>query len=260
VALRQSFPDSSVRTGARGKDSLLYIEHAALSDRLTDVLGMGQWALIRRTERFDPKAFTIYADCVLLIRGAVAAESIGENDYNPTNRMMGYSDALKAAESNALSRCCQRLGIGSQVWDKGYCEEWLSKYDAKHRPERPAAEPAAKPAAPTPAAPSPAAPAPAKKMAYFIYDEAKPYIVPKPLHDGVEPITVNPFKNSHDCGKSWTDYADDIKLQAAWSYCHDVIERDKDNAEKNISMFIGVLKGVSSELLMRGHQVHTVFE
>jgi hypothetical protein len=43
------FPDNAFRKGAGGDDRLIYIEHAHLRDRLNEVLGAGQWALIPRS-------------------------------------------------------------------------------------------------------------------------------------------------------------------------------------------------------------------
>ena len=56
-ALRKDFPDEAFKPGAAGKENLIYIEHAFLRDRFTEVFGMGQWAIIPRN-RWEEK-FTI---------------------------------------------------------------------------------------------------------------------------------------------------------------------------------------------------------
>lgn len=130
-ALREPFADDQVSDGAQGKAGLLYVQHIHLSDRLNDVLGIGQWAIVRRSQWPDEKAGKVYVDAVLLIRGAVAADAIGAARYTPTNRMTDYSDAVESGLSDALSRCCKRLGIGSQVWDKAFCAGWLKRREAE---------------------------------------------------------------------------------------------------------------------------------
>lgn len=149
-ALREPFRDDQVRGGAKGRTDLLYISHIHLSDRLNDVIGVGQWAIIRRSEKIDPVG-KVYVDAALLVRGALVAEAIGSARYIANNPQMDYSDAIESALSDSLTRCCKRLGIGSQVWDKGFCDDWLAKYGS----QRPATPPANRTESP-PAASEPA--------------------------------------------------------------------------------------------------------
>src|SRR6185369_3356162 len=48
AGLKADFPDEAFKPGAGGKEHLIYIEHAFLRDRLTEVLGLGQWAIVPR--------------------------------------------------------------------------------------------------------------------------------------------------------------------------------------------------------------------
>ena len=147
------FRDDQVRGGAKDKDNLLYIQHIHVSDRLNRVLGIGQWALVKRSQRAQQVRYTksegvrIFFEGVLLIRGCYVGEAIGVGDYHLNNSAEDFGTAMESAMSDCLTRCAKRLGIGSQVWDKTYCETWLSKY-AKERP--PIMQPQAKrePAAP----------------------------------------------------------------------------------------------------------------
>jgi len=125
--LRAPFADSQVRGGAKGKETLLYISHIHLSDRLNEVIGIGQWVMIRRSERVDTNAGMVYVDCAMLIRGTLVAEAIGAGKYRANNAMTDFSDAIESAMSDALQRLCKRLSIGSQVWDAAFCEAWLKR-------------------------------------------------------------------------------------------------------------------------------------
>lgn len=154
-ALRAPFGDDAVRGGAKGDERILYISHIHLSDRLNDVLGIGQWAIVKRSQRaeqtktVDGKPLTrIYFEGVMVVRGAFVAEAIGVGQYHPNNPKEDYGSALESAMSDSLTRCCKRLGIGSQVWDKGYCENWL----ANNRGPRPVIRPPQSKSAPTPPA------------------------------------------------------------------------------------------------------------
>lgn len=132
--LTAPFPDEAFRTGAGGKENLIYIEHASLRDRLNEVLGVGKWAIIVRNRWAEPfvtfkgkEGSRVYADCVLLIRGAFAAEAIGDMSYFPSNEATNYGDAVEGAKSAALRRCAKDLGVGLQAWHKDFCEGWWSR-------------------------------------------------------------------------------------------------------------------------------------
>jgi len=162
-ALRAAFTDDKVRGGAKGDSRILYISHIHVSDRLNDVLGLGSWALIKRSQRAEQtktvegKPLTrIYYEGVMLIRGAFVTEAVGVGQYHPNNPKEDYGSALESAMSDCLTRCCKRLGIGSQVWDKGYCDTWLATAGGTKRPITPTAERQSRPPdTPPPVAPSP---------------------------------------------------------------------------------------------------------
>lgn len=136
-ALAADFPDDAFRLGAGGDDNLLYLEHAYLRRRLNDVLGIGAATPIRRREwaeeftyfkdRQEKKGVRVYVDLILLVRGCVVGEAIGDAVYYPDNAKQNYSDALESAKSNAFRRCCKEFGVGLQPWTKGYCEGWKQR-------------------------------------------------------------------------------------------------------------------------------------
>lgn len=171
AALQKEFPDSDFQSGAAGKEHLIYIEHAALRDRLNQVVGPGQWSLIPRSrwgedyeywdknEKMQKKATRVYVEAMLLIRGAFVAEAIGDMTYYPGNASTNYGDAVEGAKSAALRRCCKELGIGLQSWRKEFCEAWW----ARKRGGRDFSKPSAQAPAPAPAPTPKPAPAPQPK-------------------------------------------------------------------------------------------------
>jgi len=157
AALSADFPDEAFQPGAAGKENLIYIEHAALRERLDQVIGMGQWCVIpirrweekftyekeiwqggRRTGTFENVTGShVYVDGIMLIRGAFVGSAIGEMTYYPDNHTQNYGDAVEGAETAALRRCCKRLGIGLQAWRKDWCNGWWDRKNAQKRQPTP---------------------------------------------------------------------------------------------------------------------------
>lgn len=160
--LMEPFPDEDIRTGARGKDNLIYLEHAAVRRRLMEVFGPGQWTIINRRSWLDEQGGWLYADVVLVCRGCFVGECIGANRFSAKNAAVNYADAVKGAESDALGRIAgTALGVGLQLWSKGFSEEWMARNRGHGAPPpRPAPKPVPQPnverTAATPAAVLPA--------------------------------------------------------------------------------------------------------
>jgi hypothetical protein len=156
AALKADFPDDAFKPGAAGKESLIYIEHAHLRDRLDSALGMGQWALLRTrphwAEEFvtqkNEKATRIYADCCLLVRGCMVAEAIGDMVYYPNNASQNYGDAAEGAVTAAFRRCAKQFGVGLQAWKKDFGEGWWARKRGQTRQTAPPTSPAARQSVP----------------------------------------------------------------------------------------------------------------
>lgn len=144
-ALKAEFADECFRTGARGKEQLIYLEHVFLRERLDAVLGMGQWALVPRSRWTEKQrqSVTVYLEAMLIVRGCYITEAIGSMDYYPNNASSDFSDAVEGAESAALRRCAKKMGIGLQAWSKTWCEGWWKRriQAAKKTPATSAAAP-----------------------------------------------------------------------------------------------------------------------
>ncbi len=139
-ALVEDFPDEAFSLGAGGDPNLVYISHVYLRQRLNKVLGVGAAVPIRRREWAEDftyfkdgahkKGVRVYVDMVLIVRGCVVGEAIGDHTYYPDNAKTNYSDALESAKSNALRRCCKEFGVGLQAWMK----DWIEGWKARQRP------------------------------------------------------------------------------------------------------------------------------
>ncbi len=195
--LAADFPDEAFRLGAGGDDNLIYIEHAYLRQRLNSVLGVGACVPIRRrewSEEFTYEkygkqqiGYRVYVDLVLLVRGCVVGEAIGDSVYYPSNPKTNYSDALESAKSNAFRRCAKEFGIGLQAWMKGWGEGWKERNRGGKRPAPPSQQVQPKPAA----AKEPAKP-------------PQPVELPKRQNVNFEPPLDWPDTEIHDL-KIWID-------------------------------------------------------
>ncbi len=138
AALTSDFADADFRTGASGKENLIYIEHASLRERFNKVIGIGQWSLIVRnrwTEQFTTAkkepAHRVYVEAVMVVRGCYAGEAIGDMTYYPNNPSTNFGDAVEGAKSAALRRCAKELGVGLQAWHKAFAEDWFKRRGQK---------------------------------------------------------------------------------------------------------------------------------
>ena len=142
--LRADFPDSDFQRGAGGDTNLLYLEHSAIRNRLSDVIGLGQWSfeIIRSwNEDFQAgnplkPAVRVYVEGMLLIRGAKVGVAIGDGNYFKSNAKGNYGDAYESAKTAALRRCAKDFGIGLQAFSKDWCEQWKNKYKGFDRPQK----------------------------------------------------------------------------------------------------------------------------
>lgn len=142
AALQADFPDEAFQPGAAGKEHLIYIEHAHLRDRLNQVFGPGQWAIIPRsrwaedfTTEKGQQASRVYVEAMLCIRGCFVAEAIGDMVYYRNNASQNYGDAVEGAKTAALRRCAKELGIGLQAWKKEFGEGWWQRRRSGKRPQ-----------------------------------------------------------------------------------------------------------------------------
>lgn len=136
-ALSEDFPDDAFSLGAGGDPNLIYISHAHLRQRLNKVLGIGAAVPIRRREWAEEFKYwkdganktgvRVYVDMVLLVRGCVVGEAIGDAVYYPDNAKTNYSDALESAKSAAFRRCAKEFGVGLQAWMKEWVVGWKSR-------------------------------------------------------------------------------------------------------------------------------------
>lgn len=108
----------------------IYMSHVHVRARLNAAYKPGGWALrpLSNTISDQRGDKVVYREWALMANGAVLATAFGSTKYQPNNARMDLADAAEAAKSNALTRCCKDLGIGSECWDRRFAARWRKKW------------------------------------------------------------------------------------------------------------------------------------
>jgi len=101
----------------------VYVSQVHYRRKLNEVFGPGGWALVPRAG-YVKQGETLIREYALVVDGRFVSEATGEADYHETNKRMSYASTAEAVKSNALTRCCKDLSIGSECWDKRFCERF----------------------------------------------------------------------------------------------------------------------------------------
>jgi hypothetical protein len=109
-----------------------YLSHPTYTKWLNDAFGRTGWGLTPASKAIagqpdDRGRVTIVQSYVLYIHGKPVAFAMGEHEYHATNAEQTYGDALEATNASALRRCCKRLGIGLELWDKTFLNRFLQE-------------------------------------------------------------------------------------------------------------------------------------
>jgi hypothetical protein len=127
--LMADFGDDHVEI--RGFDGIIYISHMSLRERLWAVFGPTEVAEICRERMMRQDTNEVLVDLVLMIRGHFVAEAIGTAKWYPNNPKTSFGDTVESAWSEALRRCCKKIGVGTQVWRPAWARKWTADHAQK---------------------------------------------------------------------------------------------------------------------------------
>lgn len=105
----------------------IYVSQVQYRRRLNQAFRPGGWAMIKLSQP-TIRENIVMQEWGLYVSGILVSTAWGEQEYFPNNPRMSYATALEAAKSNALTRCCKDLGIGSECWDKHYAEQFKADH------------------------------------------------------------------------------------------------------------------------------------
>lgn len=111
-------------------DGLVYLSWIKYAERLTKAFTGTGWAMLPQGMPKILNNKLVVWGFHLIIKGVYCGFAIGEQEYYENGRM-SYGEACEGAKSNALMRLCKALGIGLELWDKQFIEDWLNKYAQK---------------------------------------------------------------------------------------------------------------------------------
>lgn len=108
---------------------VVYLPHIEYTRWLNDAFGRAGWVLVPVGKpAFDGQQKCIVCPYVLYIRRVPVAAAWGQQEYHPSNKDQTYGDALESCFASGLRRCCKRIGMGLELWDR----EWIDAFIAQH--------------------------------------------------------------------------------------------------------------------------------
>lgn len=101
-----------------------YLSHPWYTRLFNEAFGRLGWAL-RPVAKPRLAETVVMVPYVLYIHGKPVAFAWGEQEYHPKNRQQTYGDATEATVASALRRCAKHMGIGLEMWDRPFLDDYL---------------------------------------------------------------------------------------------------------------------------------------
>lgn len=110
-----------------------YLSHPDYTRWLNRAFGRTAWALVPAAKPMKAvnektQAITVVQPFVLHVHKQPIAFANGEHEYHPSNREQTYGDALESTVASALRRCCKRIGVGLELWDRPWLNAWIREF------------------------------------------------------------------------------------------------------------------------------------
>lgn len=105
-----------------------YLSHPAYTKWFNEAFGRLGWMLVPRSKplrQVDGRKIQVVCPYILYIHGTPAAFAMGEHEFFDNNAEQSYGDALEATVASALRRCAKRLGVGLELWDKKFLDDFM---------------------------------------------------------------------------------------------------------------------------------------
>lgn len=102
---------------------LAYLPHLYYTRWLNEAFGPTGWGIAPAGKAMKQENLIIVPH-ILYIRGVAVAWAYGAAEYFEKNKRQTYDDVLESTVAYSLRRCCKRLGMALELWDK----RWLAKF------------------------------------------------------------------------------------------------------------------------------------
>jgi len=103
-----------------------YLSHPVYTRWMNRAFGRTGWGM-RPAAKPLKSGNSVVQPYVLYIHGKPVAFAMGEQEYFEGNKEQTYGDALEATVASALRRCMKRLGIGLELWDRAWVDNFMAE-------------------------------------------------------------------------------------------------------------------------------------
>jgi hypothetical protein len=111
--LRRPFDPKWINRVDKGSHSEDYVNHAVVTNRLNEVLGVEGWSFrIVEVSTFGDGQATHVAH----VLGEMTVGDVVRQEIGVPSRLSKYHDEIKTAVSDAVKRCAMRYGVAIQLW------------------------------------------------------------------------------------------------------------------------------------------------
>lgn len=123
LVLSEKVPNEEILIKPTGQ---IYASHPTYTRWFNRAFGRAQWGLqqIQKAQRIDNNILITYC---FVLRGMKLFTAVGEAEYITNNREQTFGDVLEATYAYALRRIAKRLGVGLELWDKAFVNDWIAK-------------------------------------------------------------------------------------------------------------------------------------
>lgn len=104
---------------------LAYLPHLYYTRWLNEAFGPTGWGIAPAAKAMKIENLIIVPH-ILYIRGVAVAWANGAAEYHEKNKRQTYDDVLESTVAYSLRRCCKRLGMALELWDKRWLAEFLA--------------------------------------------------------------------------------------------------------------------------------------
>lgn len=116
-----------------------YLPHAKYRKWFDRALGRFGWSIVPKAKpikvplpsKKEDEVSTrhvVLVPYILLVKGLPVAFAYGEQEFNETNAEQTYGDAVEGTNSSAIRRLAKQIGVGLELWDKDWLQNWLDTY------------------------------------------------------------------------------------------------------------------------------------
>lgn len=125
LVLSEPVPQNEIRVKPNGQ---IYLSHPTYTRWFNRALGRGAWQCVpigKPTIQQSGGKTSVVIPYVMHIHSKPIAFALGEHEYFEKSPEQTYGDALESTMANALRRVAKRLGVGLELWDREFIDDWM---------------------------------------------------------------------------------------------------------------------------------------